>query len=350
MPSMLQIIAIFSVISVSVSTTPALADASWFVSTSAGTCEAVAPPAQRVQALRAAGDRGARAIPYRPPGAADDSEPTRFTILSTNGAPIVYYRTLADCVVDRGQMASASASPSAPVPAPVQRPRTTATPPPPLGPPPYLAPCISQPQAMGGANIGRGAIPRDGAQSRDECERRNQALQEQYDRQVAARQRWEAEERVRREEIERPAREAREAQERAARQQQQVQAEARNQAVASICGTRPVRGLSAIVEGNPFAIEGRCFQKGIDEVAEVVRWLSASSALVELRSSVSRGKFFMLEADFPIDPGAIGFGAWVFFDVQAARQYILVGMRPVTFYLQGGGTQEVPRVRLHRLP
>lgn len=334
----------------SLSDSPALADASWFVGTPAGTCEAVPPPAQRVQALRAAGDRGARAIPYRPPGAADDSEPTRFTIQSTNGAAVVYYRTLPDCVVDRGQMAGAPASPSAPPAVPRQPPQTAAVPPPPVGPPPFMSPCIAMPRATGGANVGRGAMPPDPEIARQECLRDNQARQEQYNQQVAARQRWEAQERARREEIERPAREAREAQERAARQQQQAQLQARNQAVASICGTRPVAGISDIVEGNPFTIEGRCFQKNVLEVAQVARWLSANRALVEMESLTSRGKFFVLDSDSAIDPATLGFGLDGIFNPSAGQQYVLVGMRPVTFDMRGGGTQEVPRVRVQRLP
>lgn len=192
-------------------------------------------------------------------------------------------------------------------------------------------------------------MPPDPEIERQACLRENQARQDEYNRQVAARQQWEAEERARREELERPAREAREAQERAARHQQLAQQQARNQAVASICGTRPAAGISAIVEGNPFGIEGRCFQRGALEAAQVVRWLSANSALVEVGSLVSRGKFFMLESASPIDPDALGFGAAALFNPLAGEQYVLVGMRPVTFEQRGGGTLEVPRVRLQRL-
>jgi hypothetical protein len=192
-------------------------------------------------------------------------------------------------------------------------------------------------------------VSQDGRQSVEECERQNQALREQYNRQVAARQQWEVRERSRREEAERPAREAREAQERAAREQQQAQLQARNQAVAGVCGSRRLAALSDVVAGNPFAIEGRCFQKNIIEVVVISRWLSANSALVEIESLVTRGKFFVIESDSTIDPAALGFGVAGLFNPQAAEGFVFVGMAPVRFDMRGGGTQEIPRVRVQRI-
>lgn len=72
--------------------------ASWFMASPEGNgCRSVQTPSERVLALRAAGDRGARALPYRPPGAATDSEPTRFSVRTGAGDIETFFRTRADC-------------------------------------------------------------------------------------------------------------------------------------------------------------------------------------------------------------------------------------------------------------
>lgn len=70
--------------------------APWFVVDS-GRCQEAPPPSERVQALRRGGETAARALPYRPPGAAPDSEPSRFTVRRASGAEELFFRTQDDC-------------------------------------------------------------------------------------------------------------------------------------------------------------------------------------------------------------------------------------------------------------
>lgn len=83
---------------------PAMAQDStrWFMA-EAGTCREVQTPSERVQSLRRAGERAARAIPYRPEGAAADSEPTRFTVQRGSGQQEIFFRFREDCLAGRGQ-------------------------------------------------------------------------------------------------------------------------------------------------------------------------------------------------------------------------------------------------------
>lgn len=84
-----------------VSSPSSISAAPWFVP-QAGTCREAPPPSERVQALRRAGDGAARALPYRPDGAAADSEPTRFTVRRGSGAEEAFFRTREDCATIAG--------------------------------------------------------------------------------------------------------------------------------------------------------------------------------------------------------------------------------------------------------
>lgn len=75
---------------------PSPGAAPWFVA-EGGVCQPAQTPSERVQGLRRAGDRAARAIPYRPAGATGDSEPTRFTVQRGQGRAEVFFRTQQDC-------------------------------------------------------------------------------------------------------------------------------------------------------------------------------------------------------------------------------------------------------------
>lgn len=75
---------------------PSSGSAPWFVA-EAGACREVQTPSERVQALRRAGERAARAIPFQPPGSAEGSEPTRFTIERSDGTSEVFFRERANC-------------------------------------------------------------------------------------------------------------------------------------------------------------------------------------------------------------------------------------------------------------
>lgn len=78
----------------------------WFTADSGGAgCRTVQPPAERVQALRAAGDRGARATAYSPDGAPTDSEPTRFLVQRSDGSSEIFFRLREDCLARNGRAA-----------------------------------------------------------------------------------------------------------------------------------------------------------------------------------------------------------------------------------------------------
>ncbi|WP_198374036.1 hypothetical protein [Neoroseomonas rubea] len=78
---------------------PSSGSVPWFVA-EAGACREVQTPSERVQALRRAGDRTARAVPYRPEGAPLEAEPTRFTVHTSAGVVESFFRSQRDCEVN----------------------------------------------------------------------------------------------------------------------------------------------------------------------------------------------------------------------------------------------------------